>query len=77
MRNNNELQFNSPSIVGKTGDDYDFSYDENIKLEFERVRFSTPFMVYQRINQWWIIDWITLNFHLITAVVTIYLCTNY
>jgi hypothetical protein len=66
-------------LVGKLdeGDQNDFSEVDNIKFEFERVRFSTPYMIYQRMGQWWIIDYITLNFHLISAIVTIYLCTNY
>jgi hypothetical protein len=78
MNDNSELLSKSISRVGKIAPDNDgFSHVEHIKLEFERIRFSTPFMVYQRMGQWWMIDYITLNFHLISATVTIYLCTNY
>lgn len=34
-------------------------------------------MIYQRMNYWRIIDSLALNFHLVTATVTLVLCTNW
>ena len=66
------------NLAGAEDDDF-FKENEKdkIKFEFERIRFSIPYMIYQRMNQWPIIDSITLNFHLLTATVTVVLCTNW
>jgi hypothetical protein len=53
------------------------SHADMIKSEYDRISFTIPYMIYQRMNQWWIVDSITLNFHLVTATITIYLCTNW
>jgi hypothetical protein len=50
---------------------------EKINFDFERIRFSIPYMIYQRLPQWRIMDSIAMNFHLVTATVTIILCTNW
>lgn len=47
---------------------------QKLDLEFSRIRYTVPYLVYQRVNQWKYIDMIALNFHLITATVTIYFC---
>lgn len=50
---------------------------QKLDLEFSRVRYTVPFIVYQRVNQWKYLDKIALHFHLITAAVTLYLCVNW
>jgi hypothetical protein len=50
---------------------------EKINFDFERIRFSIPYMIYQRMQQWRFMDSIAMNFHLVTATVTIILCTNW
>lgn len=46
-------------------------------FEYEHVRFSVQYQIYQRMDLWKLIDSIALNFHLITAFVTVLLCTEY
>ncbi len=50
---------------------------QKLELEFSRIRYTLPFIVYQRVNLWKYLDFIALNFHLITALVTLYLCVNW
>jgi len=56
---------------------YQENEKERINFEYERTRFSIPFMIYQKLPQWRIMDAIAMNFHLVTATVTIILCTNW
>jgi hypothetical protein len=53
------------------------SEKQKLDLEYSRIRYTVPYLVYQRVNLWKYIDKIALNFHLITAAVTIYLCVNW
>jgi hypothetical protein len=50
---------------------------DQILFRYESIRFSIPFIIYQRIDQWRIMDTLALNFHLVTALVTVLLCTNW
>lgn len=50
---------------------------QRLELEYSRIRYTVPYLVYQRVNMWKYIDKIALNFHLITAGVTLYLCVNW
>jgi hypothetical protein len=54
---------------------------EEIKFEiefaFEKIRFSVNYLIYQRINQWKILDTLALNFHFLTCFVTVFLCFNW
>ena len=74
-------QFNfSTSIKGALHDDDEgeaLTEKEIIQFQFESLRFSIPYMIYQRLGQWRLIDSIALNFHLITATVTLVLCANW
>ncbi len=70
----------STNLKGISPDEEDF-YQENekekIHFDFERIRFSIPYMIYQRLPQWRVMDSIAMNFHLVTATVTVILCTNW
>lgn len=62
------------------GDDEDIqrlSLKDQILFSYDKLRFSIPYMIYQRLPQWRILDSIALNFHLVTATITIVLCTNW
>ncbi len=66
-------------LDGKPEDDEFLQQDEKEKVlyEYERVRFSIPYMIYQRIGGWRFIDNVSMNFYIVTATVTIILCTNW
>jgi hypothetical protein len=49
----------------------------DIEFEYEKVRFSVKYLIYQRIGQWKLMDTIALNFHLVTCFVTVFLCINW
>lgn len=50
---------------------------ERILFDFEKIRFSIPYMIYQKMENWRIMDSIAMNFHLVTAAFTIFLCANW
>lgn len=64
------------SMIDGTMNSQEYEKSE-IEFEFERVRFSVKYLIYQRINQWKIMDTIALNFHLVTCLVTVILCFNW
>ena len=47
------------------------------ELNFERVRYSITYLIYNNMHWWRFIDSIALNFHLFTATVTVIFCTNW
>lgn len=60
-------------FAGKEAEDVKFQ----ITFDYERIRFSVKYLIYQRINQWKLIDILALNFHIVTCFVTVFLCINW
>lgn len=53
--------------------------DETSKIEytFEKARYTVPFIVYKSMWLWRFLDEIALNFHLVTATVTVAFCVHF
>jgi hypothetical protein len=51
--------------------------NDRITNEFEKVRYTIPYLIYKRMDWWRVCDSIALNFHLLTATVTVVFCTNW
>lgn len=60
--------------ISEESDSDDEAEASKIEYKFERVRFTIPYMVYQRRGLWKFIDVLALNFHLLTATATIAFC---
>jgi hypothetical protein len=48
-----------------------------IENEYEQIRFTVSYIIFQRRGQWVYLDNIAQNFHLVTAGVAIFLCANW
>lgn len=65
------------NTLGQSGIDLRLEPKDEVLFRFERVRFTIPYIIYKRINQWRMFDTVALNFHLVTAFTTVFLCTNW
>ncbi len=48
-----------------------------IEYKFEKARFTVPFIVYKWMGVWRFLDEVALNFHLVTATITVAFCLHF
>ena len=73
------------STLGMRGSVVEHAEDEEpkedkssqIEYNFEKARFTVPFMVYKWMGVWRFLDEVALNFHLVTATVTVAFCLHF